>query len=99
MDLYIDGQQYFVQEKLGQGTHGSVFRIKQDKSEEQIALKIMQTKTNEIEALKALAGHKGFPKIITTFNENEYEWVAMTLCGLTLKDLRKVSPTYIFRLY
>ena len=52
MELFIDGDKYSVEEKLGQGTHGSVFRILKDQTEEQVALKIMQTKNFEIEVLK-----------------------------------------------
>ena len=73
MNLEIDGEQYSVIEKLGQGTHGAVFRIIKDETEEQIALKIMQSKTQEIEVLKKLQGKNGFPKIFTIFNENELQ--------------------------
>lgn len=91
MELCIDGQQYTVQQKLGQGAHGCVFKIKKD---EELALKIMQSRNFEFDILRDLQLYKGFPKIINQFKENEYECATMTLLGINLKALKNVSSLF-----
>lgn len=91
MEVWINGKKYLATEKLGQGAHGSVFKIKGRRVDNTLALKIMQAKSSEFDIIEELKSEKGFPKIISRFQENEYEWAAMTLFGINLKTLKTVS--------
>jgi len=94
ISIYVTGKQFIIKDKLGQGAHGSVFKIIDKKGDRQYALKIMQSQTQEIDVLKELSEYELFPNIIDKFTEGQYEWLVIDLYGINFKELKSVS--YLF---
>jgi serine/threonine protein kinase len=96
--IHINKQEYLVKDNLGEGTHGTVFKVQNVKTSKEIALKVMKSKTEEIKILRLLSSINGFPKILCSFKDGEYECLAFELLGLNLKELKTVSWWMLFLL-
>lgn len=89
--IHINSQEYLVKDNLGEGTHGTVFKVQNVKTLKEIALKVMKSKTEEIKILRLLSSTDGFPKVLCSFKDGDYECLAFELFGLNLKELKIVS--------
>ena len=92
-------QRYQIIEKLGQGSTGSVYKVRDIHLEKEWALKFLEkrgkgTKSSkaEWEILKKIA-HKNFPRIVDAFEEDDKCAIVMDcITGVTLEEVIKRGP-------
>ncbi|EGR34056.1 protein kinase domain protein, partial [Ichthyophthirius multifiliis] len=87
-------QKYRIDEKLGNGSFGTIYRIQNIETQETLAMKLEKRQQNqssmlvrEIKVMQELKLEKGFPRLQFYSKEYDYNFIIMTYLGKNLDIL------------
>ncbi|KAK6029495.1 hypothetical protein OSTOST_04395, partial [Ostertagia ostertagi] len=104
MRITTEKETYSVQELVGEGTFGAVYRVATSKSPTKIHAmkcevkkgKVQESKLEtEITILKLLGGRKHFTELIDVGDQGTFRFFIMELVGKNLSDLKRARSNSI----
>uniref|UniRef100_A0A0K0EFB1 Protein kinase domain-containing protein n=1 Tax=Strongyloides stercoralis TaxID=6248 RepID=A0A0K0EFB1_STRER len=101
-ETVINGR-FVVKEKLGAGGCGAVYRCFDNMKKVHVALKAEKNRDDkgcvlkfEVKVLQHLDGKKNVVQLISSGKKEMFSWVALTLLGYNLYDLRKACDSFSY---